>query len=52
MYSQIPDDLIQAAHLHPTNQPQTVIDNWLTEDADTKITIVDGANKIALYSET
>ena len=49
-YSQISDDLIQAAHLFPTNNPQKVVDDWLVEEPDVKITIVDGANKIALYS--
>ncbi len=50
VYSQIPDDIVRAAHLCPAHEPQAVIDNWLTEQPDTKITIVDGANKIALYS--
>jgi len=50
IYSQIPDDLVRAAHLHPTHNPQAVVDNWLAEQSDAKITIVDGANKIALYS--
>ncbi|MFZ2148940.1 MAG: lactate racemase domain-containing protein [Sedimentisphaerales bacterium] len=49
MYSEIDDNLIEAAHLHPTHEPQTVIDNWLAEEPDVKITVVDGANKIALY---
>jgi nickel-dependent lactate racemase len=49
MYSQIPDDIVRAAHLCPTHEPQAVVDNWLTEQPDAKITIVDGANKIALY---
>ncbi len=51
MYSQIPDDLIEAAHLRPTHDPQKVIDGWLTEDTNVRITIVDGANKLALYAE-
>jgi len=51
MYSRIPDDLIEAAHLLPTHEPQKVIDDWLTENPDTKITIVDGANKLALYAK-
>lgn len=50
MHSEIPDDLIEAAHLHPTSDPQAVVDRWLAEQPDVKITIVDGANKIALYS--
>lgn len=47
--SQINDALIKAAHLHPTHEPQAVVDNWLAEQPDVKITVVDGANKIALY---
>ncbi|HUT31394.1 MAG TPA: lactate racemase domain-containing protein [Sedimentisphaerales bacterium] len=50
MHTEIPDNLIEAAHIHPTHEPQNVIDNWLGEDPDTRITIVDGANKIALYA--
>jgi hypothetical protein len=49
MYSQIPDDLIRAAHLFPVHEPQAVVDSWLTGQPDAGITIVDGANKIALY---
>jgi nickel-dependent lactate racemase len=51
MYSQIPDNLVEAAHLYPTHQPQAVVDNWLTEQPDAKVIIVDGANKIALYAK-
>jgi len=50
IYSKIPDDLVRAAHLCPAHEPQAVVDDWLTEQQDAKITIVDGANKIALYS--
>ena len=52
MYSEIPDELIETMHLHPAHQPQKVVDNWLAEDPAAKITIVDGANKIALYPNT
>jgi hypothetical protein len=51
VYSEIPDDLIEAAHLHPTHEPQAVVDNWLAEEPDARITVVDGANKIALYAK-
>jgi len=50
IYSQIPDDLIRAAHLFPVRDPQALVNNWLTEEPNARITIVDGANKIALYS--
>jgi nickel-dependent lactate racemase len=50
MHSEIPDEMVEAAHLKPTKKPQAVIDKWLADDPDTKITIIDGANKIALYA--
>ena len=49
MYSEIPDDLVEAAHLYPTHDLQGVVDRWLAEQPDARITVVDGANKIALY---
>jgi nickel-dependent lactate racemase len=50
VHSQMPDDLLTAAHLHPARDPQTVVDGWLAERPDAKIMVVDGANKIALYA--
>ncbi len=52
VFSEIPDELIEAAHLRPTHEPQTVVDNWLVENPGTRITVVDGANKVALYAKT
>jgi len=48
MHTQIPDDLVEAAHLQPAPDPQAVVDGWLAEDPETKILFIDGANKIAL----
>ncbi len=50
VYSEIGDELIAAAHLHATGDLQAVVDGWIAEDPETKITVVDGANKIALYA--
>ncbi|MCJ7777919.1 MAG: lactate racemase domain-containing protein [Sedimentisphaerales bacterium] len=50
MFSEIPDELVEAIHLRVTHKPQTVVDNWLAENPNTKITAVDGANKVALYA--
>jgi hypothetical protein len=36
-------------HLRATHKPQEVVDGWLAEQLDAKITVVDGANKVALY---
>ncbi len=50
--SEMPDALVEAIHLRATHKPQTVVDNWLAENPNAKITVVDGANKVALYAET
>lgn len=51
VHSQIDNELIEAAHLYPADDPQKVVDDWLSEEVNTKITIIDGANKVALYAE-
>jgi hypothetical protein len=48
MHTQIPDPLIEAAHLYPTHDPQTIVDGWLAEQSEARIIFVDGANKVAL----
>jgi len=50
IHSQMPDEVLTAAHLYPTHKPQAVVDAWLNEQPDAKIMVVDGANKIALYA--
>jgi nickel-dependent lactate racemase len=50
VYSEVPDSLVEAAHLYPTHQPQVIVDGWLAEEPDVRISVVDGANKIALYA--
>ncbi len=52
MHSEIPDAQIEAAHLHPASNPQEVVDHWLAEKPDAKITVVDGANKIAFFAKS
>ena len=49
MHSQIPAEQIAAAHLFASDNPQAVVDRWLAEDPAVRITVVDGANKLALY---
>lgn len=48
MHTQIPDPLVEAAHLHPAPDPQAVVDAWLAEQPDARIIVIDGANKVAL----
>lgn len=49
IHSEMPDNLIEAAHLFPTHDPQSVVNGWIAEKADASVMIVDGANKVALY---
>jgi nickel-dependent lactate racemase len=48
MHTQIPDPQVEAAHLHPTHDPQAVVDAWLAEQPAARILFIDGANKVAL----
>lgn len=48
MHTQIPDAQVEAAHMHPAHDPQTVVDGWLAEQPDAGIIFIDGANKVAL----
>jgi lactate racemase len=50
VHSQIPDERLAAAHLYPAGDAQAVVDGWLAENPRTRITVVDGANKLALYA--
>lgn len=50
IHSQMPDGIVEAAHLYPVRDPQAVVNAWLIEQPDAKIIVVDGANKIALYA--
>jgi nickel-dependent lactate racemase len=48
VHSEMPAKLVEAAHLCPVDDPQAVVDGWISQDCSVRITIVDGANKIAL----
>jgi len=50
MFSELADDIVEAAHLYPAHDPQGIVESWLKEDPAAKIIVVDGANKIALYA--
>ncbi len=48
MHTQIPDNLVEAAHMSAARDPQAVVDGWLAEQPDARIIFIDGANKVAL----
>ena len=49
IHSILPDNQISAVHLYPTSKPQTVVDDWISENPDAQILAFDEANKIAVY---
>lgn len=51
VYSEMEPKLIKDAHLYPTDNIQDIVDKWVETDPEAQITIVDGANKIALYND-
>ncbi|MFC1763199.1 lactate racemase domain-containing protein, partial [Planctomycetota bacterium] len=46
--SEIPDDQVKAMHLTPAGSAQEIVNRWLTQDPQTRIMVVDGANKLGL----
>ncbi|TFF96488.1 DUF2088 domain-containing protein, partial [Candidatus Thorarchaeota archaeon] len=51
MYTGLDDDTVKRAHLMKTEDPQKVIDDWIDDDPDVEILVLDKANKLAVYSE-
>lgn len=48
LWSELDDETVRAAHMHPARDPQAVIDRWVEQDPDAGILVVDQANKLAL----
>lgn len=51
LYSELDQETVEAAHLEYVENPQTVIDEWIKEDPDVKILVLDKGNKIAVYTD-
>ena len=51
MHSKLNQETIEAAHLEQVEDPQTVIDEWIKNDPDVKILVLDKGNKIAIYTD-
>ncbi len=51
MYSKLDQDTVEAAHLERVEDPQSVIDEWIKENPEVKILVLDKGNKIAVYAE-
>ena len=51
MYTELDQDTVESAHLVKVEDPQAVVDNWISENSDTKILVFNKGNKIAVYTE-
>ena len=48
-YSSLSDSVMKSIGIEPVNNPQEIIDTWLSRGPDDKIVVVDKANKLAVY---
>ena len=51
LYSKLDQETVEAAHLESVEDPQAVIDEWIKENPDVKILVLDKGNKIAVYTD-
>ncbi len=50
MYTRLDRETVEAAHLQWVQDPQAVIDEWMREDPNVKILVLDKGNKMAIYA--
>ncbi len=50
MYTELDRETVESAHLRKVEDPQNVIDEWISANPKTKILVLDKANKIAVYA--
>ncbi len=48
--SSLSTEQVEAAHLYPTSNPQTIVDDWIRTNPSAQILAFDEANKIAVYA--
>jgi hypothetical protein len=50
MFTKLDRETVELAHLNKTDNPQAVVDEWISNDPDVKILVLDKGNKLAIYS--
>lgn len=50
MYTELDRETVEGAHLQKIEDPQKVIDQWIAEDENVSILVLDKGNKIAVYA--
>ncbi len=51
MYTKLDRKTVEDAHLIKVDDPQAVVDQWIAEDPDVKILVLDKGNKLAVYRD-
>jgi nickel-dependent lactate racemase len=51
IYTSLDKDTVEAVHLEKVENPQSVIDEWISVDPSVQILVLDQGNKIAVYAE-
>jgi hypothetical protein len=51
MYTELDQETVEKAHLDKADDPQAVVDNWISENPDVQILVLNKGNKLAVYVE-
>ena len=51
MYTDLDRQTVESVHMEKIDNPQTTIDEWIAEDPNVKILVLDKGNKIAVYAD-
>jgi nickel-dependent lactate racemase len=51
MYTELDQETVERAHLDKVSDPQEVVDNWISENPNTKILVFNKGNTLAIYTE-
>jgi hypothetical protein len=51
MFTELDRNTVESVHLEKIDDPQSVIDEWISADPRVKILVFDQANKIAVYGD-
>ncbi|MHA1637549.1 MAG: lactate racemase domain-containing protein [Candidatus Thorarchaeota archaeon] len=51
MYTEMDTKTVEDAHLFKTEDPQKIIDDWISDNPAVKILVLDKGNKIAVYKD-
>ena len=51
MVTELDTDTVERVHMTKVNDPQQIIDEWISEDPSVQILVLDKGNKIAVYAK-